>query len=342
MNDIFLRACRREPTPRTPVWYMRQAGRYQKEYRELRERYGILEICRTPELAARVTRLPVEQLGVDAAILFSDIMVPLAALGVDVRIEEGAGPVVGELPDPSTLGPLDPERHVAPVLEAIRILVQDLDVPLIGFSGAPFTLVSYLVQGGPSRTFVRTKRMMLSDPGRWDDLMSRLADVSLEFLRAQVAAGAQAVQLFDSWVGALGPEDYAEHVLPYSRMVLSGLADLGVPRIHFGVGTGELLELMRDAGADVIGVDWRVRLDTARHRLGPGVAVQGNLDPVALLGPWEVVERKTLDILTRAGDRPGHVFNLGHGVLPQTDPGTLLRLTELVHERSARGAEVIA
>ena len=342
MNDIFLRACRRQPVPRTPVWYMRQAGRYQKEYRELRERYGILEICRMPELAARVTRLPVEQLGVDAAILFSDIMVPLAALGVDVHIKEGIGPVVGALPDPSRLGPLEPERHIGEVLEAIRILVRDLAVPLIGFSGGPFTLASYLVEGGPSRSFVRTKRTMLGDPGRWDELMNWLTQVSISYLRAQVLAGAGAVQLFDSWAGALAPEDYAAHVLPYSSRIFEGLVDLGVPRIHFGVGTGELLELMRDAGADVVGVDWRVPLDAAWGRLAPGVAVQGNLDPAALLGPWEVIERKTLHVLAGAGGRPGHVFNLGHGVLPETDPGTLRRLTELVHERTSREAEVTA
>jgi uroporphyrinogen decarboxylase len=334
MNDIFLRACARQPVPRTPVWYMRQAGRYQREYRAIRERHGILEICRSAQLTAEVTRLPVEQLGVDAAILFSDIMVPLEALGVDVRIEEGVGPVVGELPEPSKLGALEPERDVPYVLEAVSMIVRDLDVPLIAFSGAPFTMASYLIEGGPSRSFVRTKQMMFEDPARWDELMSWLAHMALACLRAQVLAGARAVQLFDSWAGALGPDDYAVHVLPYTRRIFAGLTDLGVPRIHFGVGTGEMLELMRDAGASVIGVDWRVPLDVAWERLGPTVALQGNLDPAALLGPWEVVERKTLRILAQAGGRPGHVFNLGHGVLPETHPDTLRRLTDLVHERT--------
>src|SRR2546430_4756071 len=334
MNDSFLRACRREPVERTPVWFMRQAGRYQPEYRALRERHDLLEICRTPDLAVRVTKLPVEQLGVDAAILFSDIVVPLVALGADVRIEEGIGPVVGEIPDPSRLGPLDPDHDVGFVLEAIRTLVRELDVPLIGFSGGPFTLASYLIEGGPSRSFVRTKQLMLGDPARWDELMDWLTHVVLAYLRAQVLAGAHAVQLFDSWAGVLGPDDYTLHVLPYSRRIFAGLADLDVPRIHFGVGTGGLLELMRDAGANVMGLDWRVELDDAWERLGPAVAVQGNLDPAALLGPWEVVERKALHILARAGGRAGHVFNLGHGVLPETDPEVLRRLTELVHERS--------
>jgi len=339
MNDIFLRACARQPVPRTPVWYMRQAGRYQKEYRAIRERHGILEICRSPELTAEVTRLPVERLGVDAAILFSDIMVPLVALGADVRIEEGVGPVVGEPPDPSRLGPLEPDRDVGYVLEAVSMLVRELDVPLIGFAGAPFTMASYLIEGGPSRSFVRTKQVMLEDPGRWDELMGWLTQVALASLRAQVLAGAHAVQLFDSWAGALGPDDYALHVLQYSRRIFEGLADLGVPRIHFGVGTGGLLELMRDAGADVIGLDWRVPLDAAWDRLGAGVAVQGNLDPAALLGPWEGVEEKTLRILTQAEGRMGHVFNLGHGVLPETDPDALRRLTDLVHERTGVGEE---
>jgi uroporphyrinogen decarboxylase len=278
---------------------------------------------------------------VDAAILFSDIMVPVAAMGVEVRIEEGTGPVVAEpfrtAADVDRLRPLEPERDVPFVLEAIRVATGELDVPLIGFAGAPFTLASYLVEGGPSRSFVRTKALMLEDPGTWARLMERLSGAVVGFLRAQVGAGAGAVQLFDSWVGALGPEDYEERVLPFVRPIFEGLAGLGVPRIHFGVGTGELLEPMRDAGADVVGVDWRVPLDRAWERLGPGVAVQGNLDPAVLLAPWEVVEGRARSVLERAGGRPGHVFNLGHGVLPETDPGKLRRLTELVHEVSARG-----
>jgi uroporphyrinogen decarboxylase len=318
---------------------MRQAGRSQKEYRELRERYGILEICRTPELVVEVTRRPVEQLGVDAAILFSDIMVPVAAMGVDLRIEEGVGPVIDEPirseADVGRLRVLQPEDDVPFVLEAVRLLTKDLDVPLIGFSGAPFTLASYLIEGGPSRDFARTKSFMWSEPVAWRLLMTVLADSVLAYLRAQVEAGASAVQLFDSWVGALPLDDYTFHVLPYSTRILRGLSDLDVPRIHFGVGTGELLKAMRDAGADVVGVDWRVRLDVAGQRVGPDTAIQGNLDPTAVLAPWEVVERKAMQVLAHAGGRPGHVFNLGHGVLPASDPAVLRRLTDLVHERTA-------
>ena len=324
---------------RTPVWFMRQAGRYQPEYRALRERHGILDICRTPELAAQVTTLPVEQLGVDAAILFSDIMVPVAAMGAGVRIEEGRGPLIDapvrEVEDVERLRPLEPEEDVPFVLEAVRVLVKDLEVPLIGFAGGPFTLASYLIEGGPSRDFVRTKSFMWSEPEAWRRLMTVLADSVLGYLRAQVEAGAAAVQLFDSWVGTLSPDEYTFHVLPWSRRVLEGLADLDVPRIHFGVGTGELLPAMRDAGADAVGVDWRVRLDQAWSRLGDGVAVQGNLDPAAVVAGWEVAERKALQVLAHAGGRDGHVFNLGHGVLPQTEPDTLRRLVDLVHERSA-------
>jgi uroporphyrinogen decarboxylase len=340
MDDLFLRACRREVVERTPVWFMRQAGRYQPEYRALRERYGILEICRTPELAAQVTVLPVEQLGVDAAILFSDIVIPLAAMGVDLRIEEGRGPVIDSpirsAADVEWLRPLDPEDDVSFVLEAVRELVKQLDVPLIGFAGAPFTLASYLVEGGPSKNFARTKALMLGEPRTWDALMQRLSEAVLAYLRAQVDAGVHAIQLFDSWVGALSPQYYDEFVMPYVRPILEGLGDLGVPRIHFGVGTGELLTRMRDAGADVVGVDWRVQLDSAWGRIGSDVAVQGNLDPAAVLAPWESLRRKACDVLARAGGRPGHVFNLGHGVLPDTEPETLRRLTDLVHEETSR------
>jgi len=343
MNDLFLRACRGERTERTPVWFMRQAGRYQPEYRALRQRHGILEICRTPELAAFVTALPVQRLGVDAAILFSDIVIPVAAMGVSLRIEEGVGPVidgrVDSRADVERLRSLEPEVDVPAVGEAVRILVKELDVPLIGFAGAPFTLASYLVEGGPSRSFIRTKGLMLSDPATWHQLMERLAESMLAHLRAQVDAGAAAVQLFDSWVGALAPGDYAQFVLPHSRRILEGLADLRVPRIHFGVGAGHLLEGMRDAGADVVGLDWRVPLDEARARLGEAVAVQGNLDPAAMLAPWERLEERAVDVLNRADGRPGHVFNLGHGVLPQTSPATLRRLVDLVAVRTTRGTE---
>jgi len=341
-NDRFLRACRREPVDRTPVWFMRQAGRYLPEYRELRAAGDLLEACRTPELAVEVTLQPLRRMPVDAAILFSDIMVPVAALGVSVRIEEGVGPVVDHpLRTPADVArlrtPLEPGASVAFVLEAIRLLRKELTVPLIGFAGAPFTLASYLVEGGPSRTHERTKALMHGDPLTWGRLMSALSGATVAYLRAQVEAGAQAIQVFDSWAGALDPDDYARYVLPVMRDVFGGVAGLDVPLIHFGVGTGELLALMRDAGANVVGVDWRVPLDRAWDRVGPDVAVQGNLDPAACVAPWDIVEAKAMDVLARAAGRPGHVFNLGHGVLPGTAPETLERLVELVHERTSTG-----
>jgi uroporphyrinogen decarboxylase len=331
----FLAACHREPVDVTPVWFMRQAGRSLPEYRAVRAHHGILDICRSPELAAEVTLQPVRRLGVDAAVLFSDIVVPLQAMGVAVEIRTGVGPVVAEpvrgVADVDRLRPLDPEEGVPHVLEAVRLLVADLDVPLIGFAGAPFTLASYLIEGGPSRDHSRTKSLMLAEPATWHKLMDRLAEAVLAYLRAQVTAGARAVQLFDSWVGALAPDDYAAHVLPASERILGGLEETGAPRIHFGVGTGELLGLMARAGADVVGVDWRVPLDEARRRIGDGYAVQGNLDPAAVLAPTEVMLERAADVLRRGGGR-GHVFNLGHGVLPGTDPGALAALVDFVHE----------
>ncbi len=343
MDDRFLRACRLEPVDRTPVWFMRQAGRYLPEYRALRGDRDILEACRTPELAVEITLQPLQRMPLDAAILFSDIMVPVAAMGVDVRIEPGRGPVVDDpirtAADIERLQLLEPEAGVPFVMESVRLLRKELAVPLVGFAGAPFTLASYLIEGGPSRDFARTKALMLSDAGAWSRLMDVLGGSMVAYLRAQVDAGAQAVQVFDSWAGALDPLDYQHHVLPTMRALFDGLADLGVPMIHFGVGTGELLSLMRDAGADVIGVDWRVPLDIAWERAGFDVAVQGNLDPAACLAPWEVVETKALNVLRRASGRAGHVFNLGHGVLPGTPPVTLQRLVHLVHERTERTEE---
>lgn len=320
---------------------MRQAGRYLPEYRELRQgSEDVLALCRSPELAAEVTLQPLRRFELDAAILFSDIMVPLAATGVGVRIVSGTGPVVDEpfrsADDLRRLRPLVPEEDVPYTIEAIRILTRELDRPLIGFAGGPFTLASYLVEGGPSRDHARTKALMHGAPEVWGALIERLADDILSFLRAQVEAGAQAVQLFDSWAGALDPDDYARMVLPASRRILEGIAAFDVPRIHFGVMTGELLELLRDAGATVVGVDWRVPLDRARRRLG-STPVQGNLDPAVCLAPWEAVEPKALDVLERAGGAPGHIFNLGHGVLPETPPDTIGRLVDLVHERTAVG-----
>jgi uroporphyrinogen decarboxylase len=315
---------------------MRQAGRSLPEYRRLRADGDILAAIADPELAAELTLQPVRRYGVDAAILFSDIVVPLAAIGVGVEIVPGRGPVIDRPfrsdEDLRRLRPLEPEADLAPVLETIRLVLGESDVPLIGFAGAPFTLASYLVEGGPSRNFARTKALMHGDPGLWHGIVDRLADIALATLRAQVQAGASAVQLFDSWAGALSPTDYATFALPASRKVLEGLQDLDVPRIHFGVGTGELLGLMSEAGADVVGVDWRVPLSVARERVGAGKAVQGNLDPAICLAPVAVVVKEAIRILEDAAGKPGHIFNLGHGVLPETDPEVLARVVETVHD----------
>jgi uroporphyrinogen decarboxylase len=319
---------------------MRQAGRALPEYHALRADGNILDAIASPELAAELTLQPVRRYGVDAAILFSDIVVPLVAIGIGIDIVPGRGPVL-ETPfrddgDLARLRPLEAEVDLAHVLETIRILVATLDVPLIGFAGAPFTLASYLIEGGPSRTFGLTKRLMHAEPATWHRLADQLSGICLAALRAQVEAGASAIQLFDSWAGALSPDEYAEFVLPSSRRILEGLADLGVPRIHFGVGTGELLGLMAKAGADVVGVDWRVPLDVAAERVGPGIALQGNLDPAICLAPVEVVSRAATKVLDEAAGLQGHIFNLGHGVLPETDPGILKAVVDLVHERTAR------
>ena len=331
----FLSACRREPVPHVPVWFMRQAGRSLPEYRALRGSGNILDAVRHPELAAEVTLQPVRRYGVDAAILFSDIVVPVAAIGFGVDIRPGTGPIV-ERPfrsrdDLSRLRPLEPTEDIPWVQETVEILVKELTVPLIGFAGAPFTVASYLIEGGASRDYAMTKRLMHAEPQTWAALLDRLADLALAFLRAQVDAGAGAVQLFDSWAGALSPADYRRHVMPASARIFAGLENLGVPRLHFGVGTGELLGLMGQAGADVVGVDWRVPLDVARVRVGPDKAVQGNLDPLVCLAPWPVVAEQARRVLAEAGPGPGHIFNLGHGVVPQTDPDTLPRLVDLVH-----------
>ncbi|HWE89406.1 MAG TPA: uroporphyrinogen decarboxylase [Pseudonocardiaceae bacterium] len=330
----------------TPVWFMRQAGRSLPEYRRARGDGPMLAACMTPELVTEITLQPVRRHGVDAAILYSDIVVPLYAAGVDVDIKPGVGPVVGSpvrtAADVAALPALEPAQ-VAPVADAVRLLVAELGAtPLIGFAGAPFTLASYLVEGGPSRNHERTKALMHSAPDVWHGLLDRLAEITLTFLRAQVAAGVDVVQLFDSWAGALSERDYREFVLPHSARVLGGLADAGVPRVHFGVGTGELLGAMREAGADVLGVDWRVPLDVAADRLradlpdGPDPVVQGNLDPALLMADWPVIERAVRRILTEGQAAAGHVFNLGHGVLPETDPDVLSRVTELVHSISSR------
>jgi uroporphyrinogen decarboxylase len=313
---------------------MRQAGRALPEYRAIRQGVSMLDSCMRPDLVTEITLQPVRRLGVDAAILFSDIVLPLKAIGVGLDIKPGVGPVVDEPfrgpADLQRIRPLHADEDVPYVTEAVKLLVKELAVPLIGFAGAPFTLASYLVEGGPSKTHAKTKAFMYADPAGWARLMDALADVSLAFLRAQVEAGASAVQLFDSWAGALSAADYAAYVLPASRRIFAGLADLSVPRIHFGVGTGELLGLMADAGADVVGIDFHVPLDEGLRRVGDGKAVQGNLDPAVVLAPWEVVEARTKDVLDRAPET-GHVFNLGHGVLPETDPDVLKRVVDLVH-----------
>jgi uroporphyrinogen decarboxylase len=339
-TDRFLRACRRQAVDRTPVWFMRQAGRYLPEYRRVRGDGDILETCRQPDTVVELTMQPVRRMAVDAAIVFSDIMMPLAAVGVPVRIEPGRGPMVDEpIRDGGAIAQLralEPEQDVPELLEAIRLLRKELRVPLIGFAGAPFTLASYLVEGIPSRTHERTKALLLGDPSTWEALMDALIAIVLPHVLAQVAAGAQAIQIFDSWVGALDPGTYERSVLPHMRRLFDGLTGLDVPTIHFGVGTGELLTSMRRAGGDVIGVDWRTPLDVAWSRVGPEVAVQGNLDPAVLSAPWERVAEEADRVLERAAMRDGHIFNLGHGVPPGTDPETLRELVDLVHDRTAR------
>jgi uroporphyrinogen decarboxylase len=319
---------------------MRQAGRSLPEYREVREGIPMLEACRTPDLVTEITLQPVRRHGVDAAIFFSDIVVPLAAVGVDIDIVAGTGPVVAKpirtRADLDRLPELTPD-HVPDITESVRRIVDALGgTPLIGFAGAPFTLASYLVEGGPSRNHERTKALMYGDPGLWNDLCARLAQISGAFLRVEAEAGASAVQLFDSWVGALPLADYERYVLPHSAAALDSVANLGIPRIHFGVGTGELLAAMGSAGAEIVGVDFRVSLAEARRRLGPSYAVQGNLDPAILFAPWPAIEERVRAIVTEGRQAPGHIFNLGHGVLPETDPDVLTRVVELVHEISAR------
>jgi uroporphyrinogen decarboxylase len=348
MNDRFLRACRRQSVDATPVWFMRQAGRSFAAYRKLRERYGILELAKTPELCAEVTLMPVRELGVDAAVLFADIMLPLEAMGVGLRIEPEVGPII-ERPirsadDVAALRPFD-ASEVSFTLDAIRLVRRELDgkAGVIGFSGAPFTLACYLIEGRPSRDYAVAKAFMYREPEAWHDLMGRLSTMVVAYLRAQVDAGAEVVQLFDSWVGGLGPAEYAAFVQPHVRRIFDGLD--GTPTIHFGTGTASLLELMAEAGGDVIGIDHRVSLGNAWRRVSYGRGIQGNLDAARVLAGWEATEAGARTVLAEADGRPGHVFNLGHGVLPETDTGLLQRLVEFVHEETARetaGAEALA
>ena len=336
---LLVRAARLEPTERTPVWFMRQAGRSLPEYREVRKTHTLFEVCREPELCAEVTLQPVRRHDVDAAVMFADIMLPVLGMGVDVELVENVGPVIA---DPirtraqvDALRTPDPEESVPFILEAVRIVRRELrpDQAVIGFCGGPFTVAGYLIEGKPSREFLQVKRMMYAEPELWHALMEKLTEAFAVYVRGKVEAGADVIQLFDSWVGALSPQDYAEFVQPYSARIL---AAVDCPTIHFGTGTATLLELMRDAGGDVIGLDWRIPLDRGWEIVGDDRGVQGNLDGATLLGPWERVERGALDVLARAAGRPGHIFNLGHGVMPETDPAVPGRLRELVHEHTAR------
>ncbi|GAB4437485.1 MAG: uroporphyrinogen decarboxylase [Anaerolineae bacterium] len=345
----FLKACRRAPADATPIWLMRQAGRYMAEYRALREKYSILEIIKTPELACAVTLQPINAFDLDAAIIFADILPPLEGMGLHLEFVKGEGPVihnpVRSAADVDALRAPPPEESLGFTLEAIRLAREALDprgLPLIGFSGAPFTLACYAVEGGGSgrpagsNNHRRVKALMMGDPDAWHRLMGKLAEVAGRYLLAQAQAGAQALQLFDSWAGVLSPADYREHVQPYTRRALETAAQAGVPIIHFGTDTGGMLEHIRDAGGDVIGVDWRIDLDAAWARLGPGVAVQGNLDPAALFAPWPELEKRARRVLDQAGGRPGHIFNLGHGVLPETPVDNVKRLVDFVHEHTDR------
>ncbi len=338
-DSPLVRAARGQEVPHTPVWFMRQAGRSLPEYRRLREGIAMLDSCMDADLITEITLQPVRRYGVDAAIFFSDIVLPVKAVGVDLDIKPGVGPVVAEpvqtLADVERIPDLTPE-HVPYITQAIRNLTAELgSTPLIGFAGAPFTVASYLVEGGPSKEHARTKAMMYGAPDLWDALMRKIAGISAAFLKVQVDAGASAVQLFDSWAGATSPADYRRYVMPYSESVLAAAGELGVPRIHFGVGTGELLGLMGEAGAEVVGVDWRVPLEDGIGRVG-GRAVQGNLDPSLVFAPTEVMLQRAAEILDAGRAAPGHIFNLGHGVLPSTDPDQLERLTDFVHEHSQR------
>jgi uroporphyrinogen decarboxylase len=337
MTDRFLLACRRQPVDRTPVWFMRQAGRYMADYRALRERYSLLELCRTPELATRITLQPVDAIDVDAAIIFSDLLLPFAPMGLAFDFVKGEGPKI-EQPlrteaDIERLRLFEPREGLGYVLEAIQMTKRELDgrVPLIGFAGAPFTLASYAIEGGPSRDFARTKALMYGHPEAWHRLCERLSQVVSSFVVAQVEAGAQAIQIFDSWVGALSAEDYREFALPHTAAVFDALKATGVPTIHFGTGTSTILTDLAAAGGDVIGVDWRIPLDVAWERLGPDHAVQGNLDPTLLLGPRHRLLRAADDVLQRAAGRPGHIFNLGHGILPATPLEHVQVLARFVH-----------
>jgi uroporphyrinogen decarboxylase len=338
-DSVFMRACRREPVPYTPIWLMRQAGRYMKEYRDVRARMSFLELCKNSELAAEVTVQAVEKLGVDAAIIFADILLIVEPMGLDLEFGKGEGPIIHNpvvtRSDVDRLREVEDVDSLSFVFEAIRKTRSSLrsDLPLLGFAGAPFTVASYIVEGGASKNFVRTKSLMYNDSGAWHALLSLISRALVKYLNKQIEAGAQAVQLFDSWVGTLSPDDYREFVLPHTRELIASI-ERGTPVIHFGTGTSSLLELMRDAGGDVIGLDWRVPLDAAWDRLGHDVGVMGNLDPVALFARQDYIRDQAKLILQRAANQPGHIFNLGHGILPETPVENVVALVEAVHELS--------
>ncbi|MCM3340426.1 uroporphyrinogen decarboxylase [Paenibacillus sp. MER TA 81-3] len=339
-NDRFLRACRGEQVDRLPVWYMRQAGRTDPDYRKIKEKYSLLEICRQPELAAEVTMMPVNKLGVDAAILYSDIMNPVASIGVDFDIVAQVGPVIHNpiqsAADVERLKPVDPEGDLGHVLETIRILDAELKVPLITFAGAPFTIASYLIEGRPSKSYIRTKTMMYEMPEVWFALMDKLGDMVITYIRAQVKNGSKAFQLFDSWAGSLSPRDFKRFVLPTIERIYAELSDLAVPKIYFpGVSSGELLPCLHELQADVIGLDWRVSIQEGRRRLDGRFAVQGNLDPYLLTGPMDVIKREAAHIMDEGMQEPGYIFNLGHGLFPEASLDKLKQLTEFIHSYSS-------
>ncbi|OMF16981.1 uroporphyrinogen decarboxylase [Paenibacillus amylolyticus] len=339
-NDRLIRASFKQQVDRVPVWYMRQAGRYDPEYRKIKEKYSLLEICRQPELAAEVTLMPVRKLGVDAAILYSDIMNPVASLGIDFDIVKNIGPVIDNpirsAADVDRLRPIDVEGDLSHILETIRILDKELDVPLITFAGAPFTIASYLIEGRPSKGYIRTKTMMYSEPEVWHKLMQKLGDMVITYVRAHIANGGKAFQLFDSWVGALSPKDFRTYVLPTITRIFTELSDLNVPKIYFpGVASGELLPALHNLQADVIGLDWRVSISEGRERLGGKFAVQGNLDPYVLTAPMELIKEQAKVIIDEGIKEPGYIFNLGHGLFPEASLEKLRELTAYIHEYSA-------
>jgi uroporphyrinogen decarboxylase len=339
-NDRFLKACRLEKADCTPVWFMRQAGRYMKAYRDIREKYSLIDMFKTPDLAIEITLQPVEAFSIDAAIIFADILLPLEGMGIGFEFPQGGGPSiknpVRSASDVRSVRIADPDADLGFVLKSLRGVRAEIDgkVPLIGFAGAPFTLASYAIEGGSSSNYLLTKELMYGDPASWDLLMNKFCETVTAFLKAQVRAGAQVVQLFDSWVGCLSPADYRNFVLPYTQKIFQELRKEGIPSIHFGTGTAGLLHLMAEAGGDIVGADWRIDLNSAWRCIDTGAGIQGNLDPVALLAPWSMLRRKAAEVLDAAGGRSGHIFNLGHGILPSTPEDSVKALADFVHECS--------